>query len=151
LVGRIQGCIGFWQLCWAFWVTCGSWSWVTCLFMKGGEHSSSQVRWVLLGSLLQWDLGRLALLVLRGSLVPLLVRLVCSETGQLKLLVAVLFVVSVLFVGHLGSLQMRLSVVVILCLSRIALVLFSLRWMKRVLGLWIGVQLMLMQLGCLLG
>jgi hypothetical protein len=77
---------------------------------------------VLLGSLLQLDLDKLALLVLRGFLVPFLVRLVRSEIGQLKLLV-----VSKLVVGRLGSLQMRLSVVVILCLSRIALMLFSLR------------------------
>jgi hypothetical protein len=83
------------------------------------------VRLVLLGSLLQLDLSKLALLVLRGFLVPFLVHLVRSGTGQLKLLVAVLLVVSELVVGRLGSLQMRLSVVVILHLSRITLVLFS--------------------------
>jgi hypothetical protein len=85
------------------------------------------VRLVLLGSLLRLNLGKLVLLVLRGFLVPFLVRLVRSGIGQLKLLVAVLLVVSEPVVGRLGSPQMQLSVVGILRLSRIALVLFSLR------------------------
>jgi hypothetical protein len=64
------------------------------------------VRLVLLGSLLRLNLGKLVLLVLRGFLVPFLVRLVRSGIGQLKLLVAVLLVVSEPVVGRLGSPQM---------------------------------------------